>query len=73
VFILAGQLEIVVAGERLTLDQGDAFTFPSGTEHTFKVPLSAGVTQVLWVLSPALPDTGIDVQRLARKQASRRD
>ncbi len=30
VFILAGQLEIVVAGERLTLDQGDAFTFPSG-------------------------------------------
>ena len=72
VFILAGQLEIVVAGERLTLDQGDAFTFPSGTEHTFKVPPAAGPTQVLWVLSPALPDTGLDVQRLAREQAVRR-
>jgi transcriptional regulator with XRE-family HTH domain len=72
VFILAGQLEIVVAGERLTLDQGDAFTFPSGTQHTFKVPMSAGPTQVLWVLSPALPDAGLDVQRLAREQAERR-
>jgi uncharacterized cupin superfamily protein len=72
VFILAGQLEIVVAGERLTLDQGDAFTFPSGTEHTFKVPPGAGPTQVLWVLSPALPDTGIDVQELGRQQAARR-
>src|SRR5580704_956633 len=48
VFILAGQLEIVVAGELLTLAQGDAFTFPSTTEHTFRVPPSADPTQVLW-------------------------
>src|SRR5215471_5998511 len=72
VFILAGQLEIVVAGERLVLGQGDAFTFPSSTDHTFKVPSSAGPTQVLWVFSPALPDTGIDVQQLAREQARKR-
>jgi len=72
VFILAGQLEIVVAGERLALGQGDAFTFPSSTDHTFKVPSSAGPTQVLWVFSPALPDTGIDVQQLAREQARKR-
>src|ERR1700722_6196898 len=56
VFILAGQLEIVVAGESLTLAQGDAFTFPSTSEHTFRVPPSADPTQVLWVFSPALPD-----------------
>src|SRR5579859_3841180 len=57
VFILAGRLEIVVAGERLVLDEGDAFTFPSSAEHTFKVPASAGPTRVLWVFSPALPDS----------------
>ena len=61
--------EIVVAGEQLVLDAGDAFTFPSSAEHTFQVPPSAGPTQVLWVFSPALPDHGLDVQRLAREQA----
>ena len=68
-FVLAGQLRIVVAGETLTLDAGDAFTFQSSAAHTFGVPPSAGPTQVLWVFSPALPDHGLDVQRLARDQA----
>lgn len=72
VFLLAGQLEIVVAGERLLLGEGDAFTFPSSTEHTFRVPPSAEATRVLWVFSPALPDTGLDVQQLAREQAGQR-
>ena len=31
VFILAGQLQITVAGEQVTLEQGDAFTFRAGT------------------------------------------
>jgi transcriptional regulator with XRE-family HTH domain len=68
-FVLAGQLRIVVASETLTLDAGDAFTFQSSAAHTFGVPPSAGPTQVLWVFSPALPDHGLDVQRLAREQA----
>jgi transcriptional regulator with XRE-family HTH domain len=68
-FVLAGQMRIVVAGETLTLDAGDAFTFQSSATHTFEVPPSAGPSQVLWIFSPALPDHGLDVQRLAREQA----
>ena len=71
-FVLAGQLRIDVAGEHLVLNAGDAFTFQSSAEHTFLVPPSAGPTQVLWVFSPALPDHGLDVQRLARDQARAR-
>src|SRR5271165_35730 len=37
VFVLAGQLQITVAGEQITLEQGDAFTFPASTQHTFRV------------------------------------
>lgn len=58
VFILAGQLRIVVAGEELTLGEGDALTFPSRTEHSFQVLPSGEPTRVLWVFSPALPDDG---------------
>lgn len=65
VFILAGQLRLTVAGEQFTLEQGDAFTFPASTAHTFHVSRETGRAQVLWVFSPALPDTGIDVQRPA--------
>jgi quercetin dioxygenase-like cupin family protein len=61
VFILAGQLQITVAGEHVTLEQGDAFTFPPSTEHTFAVRPAAGRTQVLWVFSPALPDSGLRI------------
>jgi len=56
VYVLAGQLQVAVAGEQVTLEQGDAFTFPAGTPHTFRAPPQAGRTQVLWVVSPALPD-----------------
>jgi transcriptional regulator with XRE-family HTH domain len=71
-FVLAGQLRIVVAGDELTLGEGDAFTFQSSAEHTFRVPPSAGPATVLWVFSPALPDHGFDVQMLAREQAGTR-
>ena len=60
VFILAGQLNVTVAGEQITLEQGDAFTFPATIEHTFQVPPRTGRTQVLWIISPALPDHGPD-------------
>jgi transcriptional regulator with XRE-family HTH domain len=58
VFILAGELQIAVAGELITLAEGDAFTFPASTGHHWSVVPPAGPTRVLWVFSPALPDTG---------------
>jgi transcriptional regulator with XRE-family HTH domain len=60
VFVLAGQLQVTVAGEQITLGQGDAFTFPADMEHTFGVPPRADRTQVLWVVCPALPDHGVE-------------
>src|SRR3984893_3179748 len=36
VFILAGRLEGTVAGEQVTLEQGDAFPSPANTQHTFR-------------------------------------
>ena len=57
VFILVGQMQIVVADQHITLE-GDAFTFPASTRHTFRVPPAAGRTRVPWVFSPAgLPRT----------------
>ncbi len=60
VLILAGQLQVTVAGEQITLEQGDAFTFPANLEHTFQAPPRAGRAQVLWIVSPALPDHGLE-------------
>lgn len=57
-FVLAGRLHITVAGESATLDQGDAFTFPADAPHSFRSVQAAGRTQVLWLVSPALPDAG---------------
>jgi transcriptional regulator with XRE-family HTH domain len=57
VFVLAGELEMTVAGEEVTLEQGDAFTFPASIERTFRAASGPGPTQVLWVFAPALPDT----------------
>ena len=59
-FILAGQLQVTVAGERIVLEEGDALTFTADMEHTFVVPPRAGRARVLWVLSPALPDHGLE-------------
>jgi transcriptional regulator with XRE-family HTH domain len=56
VFVLAGRVGLNVAGEEVVLEQGDAFTFPSGSQHTFRALQDSGLTRVLWVLSPALPD-----------------
>jgi transcriptional regulator with XRE-family HTH domain len=56
VFVLAGELEMTLAGEPVTLGPGDAFTFPASTERTFRAAPGPDATQVLWVFSPALPD-----------------
>jgi hypothetical protein len=50
-----------VAGERVVLEEGDALTFTADMEHTFVVPPRAGRARVLWVLSPALPDHGLEL------------
>jgi transcriptional regulator with XRE-family HTH domain len=59
VFVLSGQLQITVPEGQITLDQGDAYTFPAGIQHTFRALSAPGRTQVLWVFSPALPDTSL--------------
>ena len=43
------------------LEEGDALTFTADMEHTFVVPPRAGRARVLWVLSPALPDHGLEL------------
>jgi transcriptional regulator with XRE-family HTH domain len=58
VFILAGQLQVTVAGEGIVLEEGDALTFTADMEHTFRA--GANRARVLWVLSPALPDHGLE-------------
>jgi transcriptional regulator with XRE-family HTH domain len=57
VFVLVGELEMTIAGEPVTLGPGDAITFPATTGRTFRAAAGQGPTQVLWVFSPALPDT----------------
>src|SRR5438034_3868890 len=59
VFILAGQLQVTVAGECIVLEEGDALTFTADMEHTFQA--GANRARVLWVLSPALPDHGLEL------------
>src|SRR6516164_4638119 len=61
VFILAGQLRVTVAGEEVTLEEGDALTFTADMAHTFLAPPRGGRARVLWVLSPALPDYGLEL------------
>ena len=71
VFVLSGQLEITVAGKQVTLGQGDAFTFPADTRHTFRGAPQAARTQVLWVVSPALPDGPLYTEPSADKPGAR--
>ena len=57
VFILAGRLEINIEGELIILEEGDAFTFTAEARHYWRAGQDCGPTRVLWVVSPALPDT----------------
>ena len=61
VLVLAGQLQVAVAGDEVTLEEVDALTFTADMEHSFRAPAGAGRARVLWVLSPALPDHGIEL------------
>ncbi len=52
VYVLRGQLEIVLGPERQLLSAGDAMTFRGRDPHTWLNPTDQQV-EVLWVLSPA--------------------
>jgi transcriptional regulator with XRE-family HTH domain len=56
-FVLAGQLQVSIEGEQVTLEQGDAFTFSGSAQRAFRVAPEAGRTLVLVVISPAMPAT----------------
>src|SRR5262245_59768746 len=60
VLIMAGQLQVTVAGEEVTLEEGDALTFTADMDHTVQAPAGGNGARVLWVLSPALPDHGLE-------------
>jgi transcriptional regulator with XRE-family HTH domain len=53
VYVVSGQLEIVVEAEVVTLGDGDAMTFPGRTPHTWRNASATEACEVLWVLSPA--------------------
>ena len=57
VFIMAGRLEITIDEEAVVLEEGDAFTFTANARHAFRACAESGPIRVLWVVSPALPDT----------------
>ena len=56
-FVLAGQLQVTIEGEQVTLEQGDAFTFSGSAQRAFRVAPEAERTVVLVVISPAMPAT----------------
>jgi len=56
-FVLAGQLQVIIEGEQVTLEQGDAFTFSGSAQRAFRVAPEAERTLVLVVISPAMPAT----------------
>jgi len=56
-FVLAGQLQVTIEGEQVTLEQGDAFTFSGSAQRAFRVAPEAERTLVLVVISPAMPAT----------------
>ncbi len=52
VYVLQGQLEVILGPEHHTLNTGDAMTFRGRDAHTWRNP-SAQTIEVLWVMSPA--------------------
>jgi uncharacterized cupin superfamily protein len=52
VYVLDGQLEVILGPEHYLLNTGDAMTFRGRDAHTWRNP-SAQTIEVLWVMSPA--------------------
>jgi len=53
VYLVAGELRLLLPGEVVDLAEGDAFTLPGATPHTWLNPSATAPAEVLWVLSPA--------------------
>jgi transcriptional regulator with XRE-family HTH domain len=54
VHVLAGTLDVAVAGSSFRLAAGDSMTFDAGAPHTWANPSRSQPARVLWVLVPAL-------------------
>ncbi len=52
VYVLSGQLEVILGPEHNLLNTGDAMTFRGRDAHTWRNPTLEPI-EVLWVLSPA--------------------
>jgi transcriptional regulator with XRE-family HTH domain len=53
VYVVEGALELVLESDTVTLDAGDAMTFPGRSPHTWRNSSATKPCEVLWVLSPA--------------------
>ena len=53
VHVLRGRLRLLLPGEVVELEAGDAFTMPGATPHTWLNPSATTTCEVLWALTPA--------------------
>lgn len=53
VFVVSGSLVVVLSDEHITLEAGDALTFPGRAPHTWRNASAEEPCEVLWVLAPA--------------------
>jgi quercetin dioxygenase-like cupin family protein len=53
VHVLHGELRLLLPGEEVDLHEGDAFTMPGATPHTWLNPSATTTCEVLWALTPA--------------------
>jgi transcriptional regulator with XRE-family HTH domain len=58
VFVLAGDLSLTIDAQVHHLGTGDALTFAPEARHSFVNPSTDEDSEVLWVLTPALPVSG---------------
>ncbi|HEX5994372.1 MAG TPA: XRE family transcriptional regulator [Jiangellales bacterium] len=53
VYVIAGRLEVLFAGETIVLEADDSLTFPGREPHTWRNASQTEPCQVLWILAPA--------------------
>jgi transcriptional regulator with XRE-family HTH domain len=53
VYVISGNLRLLLPGEAIDLSTGDAFTMPGATPHTWLNASATTPCHVLWALTPA--------------------
>lgn len=53
VYVIRGELDVVLSEQTVRLGPGDAFTFPGQLPHTWRNARTDESCEVLWVLAPA--------------------